>query len=66
MSITQIVVNVHEYLYERYKATNQYKLALKHYQTSELLVDSLFNENSLAELHELNAKYESEKKTGRK
>jgi signal transduction histidine kinase len=45
-----------------YKATRQYALALKHYETANLLEDSLLNAEKIKRLSELQTRYETEKK----
>jgi len=58
----QIVINVHDYLYDRYQKQGLFERALNHYVQSTELSDSLLDSERTRNIQELNTKYESDKK----
>ncbi len=55
-------LHLEQELSKLYKQTGQYALALEHYETADLLEDSLLNAEKIERLSELQIRYETEKK----
>nr|WP_262905106.1 sensor histidine kinase [Tamlana sargassicola] len=57
-----VTKEIHNNLFELYKATNRYELALDHYEKFNVFKDSIFEEERIKNINELDKKYQTEKK----
>ncbi len=57
-----VTKEIHNNLFELYKETNRFKLALNHFESFNIFKDSIFEESKIKNINALEIKYETEKK----